>query len=221
MKSLLRTPERLVMALVALAWLWMLGDALTARRFTCCAPHPSAAEDLRGWIAMIVAMMMPAAVAGIADVARRSYRVRRLRAAACYVAGFVAWWLVFGVAVVAGRRLAVAHDPRAATVFCLFAVLWAFVPMRQRWHVRCHHMIPLCPVGRRADVDAFRQGAIHGAPCVAICWPVMMACAVTNHSLVLMIAGALLAWTEKRAPRVRPGTAALGNLALAGWTLLL
>lgn len=190
--------SRVVLGLAALAWLWMLGDAVAGQRLTCCAPYPSTAEDAVGWIAMVVAMMLPTTVDTLADLVRRTYRARRRRAAALYLAGFLCWWMVLGAALLVARHYTVWHETRTVVVLCAVAVPWAFVPWRARWHADCERRILLYPVGLRADRDAFRQGAVHGAACVKMCWPLMLACAVSNHSLLLMIAGTVLVVREKR-----------------------
>jgi predicted metal-binding membrane protein len=213
-------PERLALGGVALAWAWMLGEAVAARRLSCCGPHPSSAEDALAWIAMVVAMMIPMTIGSQRSVAARSYRVRRVRAVLAYVLGYLAPWLLLGALFVALRLLPFAHERRAATVLCLIAAGWALLPARERWSGLCHRLIVLCPAGPRADLDALRQGAVNGAPCVATCWPLMLACAVTGHDLVLMAGGMALAAIEKRMFRFDRRPLVLGALALAAWTLV-
>ncbi len=191
-------PGRALLGLAALAWLWMLGDAVAGRRMTCCAPDPTFAEDAVGWIAMVIAMMVPTAIDTLRDLVRRTYRARRWRAAGLYLFGFLFWWLVLGAVLMVARQYTVWHETRTAVVLCAVHALWTFVPARARWHADCERRILLYPVGMRADVDAFRQGAVHGAACVKMCWPLMVACAVTNHSLLLMIAGTILVIRDKR-----------------------
>jgi predicted metal-binding membrane protein len=221
MRLTLRThPERLALGLVALSWGWMLVEAAAARSFSCCTPHPSPAADLLAWIAMTVAMMVPTTLASLRDVATRSYRVRRVRAVLEYLLGYLTWWLVLGVVVVAARQLWPAmHDLRLAAALCVGAAVWALIPARERWFQRCHRRIPLCPIGWRADLDALRQGAVNGAPCVAMCWPLMVACTITGHNLAMMLGGTALALLEKRMFRLERRPLVLGALSLAIWTV--
>ena len=78
----------------------------------------------------------------------------------------------------------------------------------------------VAPSGLRADLDAFRQGGVSGVPCVIVCWPLMIACALTGHELVAMVGGACLTHAEKRMFRPRPLPIALGAAALSAWTLM-
>ncbi len=209
------------MALVVLAWASMLGQALLARRLHCCAPHPSAAEDLLAWMEMVVAMMVPTVLPNLRDLSLRSYRARRARAVIAYLLGYLGWWTLLGLAFLAARQLEVAHDNRVATALCVVAAAWVFHPSRDRWHRQCHLRTALYPVGLRADLDALRQGMTNGAPCVAMCWPLMLACAVTGHNLFLMVGGLALGLYERRMFRLRLRPLVIGALLLAIWSLTL
>lgn len=213
-------PERLAILVSVAVWVWMIADAAATRRLTCCPPHASTAEDFTAWLAMVIAMMLPAAIAGASSVARRSYRARRVRAVLAYYLGYLFWWMLVGIVFAAARRSPALHDMRAATGLCLFAATWALIPARDRWFAQCHRQIPLCPVGARADLDALRQGTAHGAPCVRMCWPLMLACAVTGHDLLLMIVGTAVTLIEKRMFRLDRRPQAVAALALGAWTAL-
>lgn len=221
MIAALRTrPDRVLLAIAVLAWAWMLGEAATARRLSCCDPHPSRLADLTSWALMIAAMMLPATLPAARDVGARSYRCRRIRSVVEYMIGYAACWAPIGLAFVAFRSFDLAHDPRTAAAFAILAAAWAALPIRTRWFNLCHRPIPLCPVGWRADCDALRQGAVHGVPCVKMCWPLMFACAVSGHDMILMIGGAWLALAEKRMFRLNRRPLILGSLALAAWLLV-
>jgi predicted metal-binding membrane protein len=213
-------PDRIIIGLSTIAWLWMLGEAAAARRLACCGPHPSAAEDMVAWLGMVVSMMMPTTIPAVRDIAARSYRVRRLRAVSGYLLGYMACWLTLGVAFVALRQFTVAHASRSDTVLCLIGAVWALLPTRRLWFLQCHRQIPLCPVGFRADLDAFRQGTVNGVFCVAMCWPLMIACALSGHSLALMVGGMALVVFEKRMFRLKRWPLVLGALLLAACTLM-
>ncbi len=217
MAGLQARPDRVVIAIAVLSWTWMLGEAATAQRLSCCEPYPSRSDDLGSWILMVGAMMLPTAIPAIRDVATRSYRRRRILAVLEYILGYTACWLPVGVAFVLLRSCEFAHDLRAAVALCLLAAAWALLPIRAYWFVRCHRQIPLCPAGARADLDAMRQGAVHGVPCIKMCWPLMFACAISGHDLALMIGGASLAAAEKRMFRLDRKPLVLGALALGAW----
>jgi predicted metal-binding membrane protein len=185
-----------------------------------CHVATSWPNEVFSWTAMVMAMMVPTLVEGMRDVSLRSYRVRRHRAIVMYVVGYLACWLAAGLPVAVLRQWPATHDRRAATVAFMFAAGWSLLPWRARWHVRCHRKIALAPTGCRADLDALRQGAVNGVPCVVICWPLMVACALTGHELLAMVGGACLTLVEKRMFRPRPLPIALGAGALAAWTLV-
>jgi predicted metal-binding membrane protein len=100
------------------------------------------------------------------------------------------------------------------------AAAWTLLPLRARWQVRCHRRIALRPIGVWAEVDSLRQGAANGLPCVVMCWPLMLACTLTGHGVVAMLACACLTLVEKRMFRPRPLPIAVGTLGLAAWTIL-
>ena len=212
-------PERAIVVLAGLSWAWMVVEAMTARQLTCCAAHPSALRELGAWIAMIVAMMIPPLHEHIADVSARSYRARRLRAVTLFVLGYLAWWSALGVAFVAIRRFDLAHDPRVAPALCVFAAGWTLLPSREKWRRLCHRRIVLRPVGWQADCDALRQGLTAGGPCAMMCWPLMVACALTGHNLVVMVACTALTFVEKRMFSLRQKPLALGALLVGATTL--
>jgi predicted metal-binding membrane protein len=219
---MLRThPEGLALGLGIVAWGWMLSEAIGAPRRLCCGSAASPGEDVVAWMLMVIAMMVPTTTSNLRDIAGRSYRVRRLRAVIGYLTGYLAWWTMLGVTVVGLHTFWPACNARIATLLCAFGAVWALIPARQRWFRSCHRRIPLCPLGWRADRDAFRQGAAHGAPCVAACWPLMVACAVTGHNVVMMVACTTLAVFEKRMFRLEREPLAIGALLLGAWTLAL
>lgn len=163
-RALSARPELIAITLVVASWGYMLTEAMAARRLSCCTPHPTLGEDALAWLGMTLAMMVPTRIASVRDVARRSYRTRRLRAVTGYLFGYLAWWCLLGAAVVVVRRFSFLHEPRTATLLCVVGAVWVLLPVRERWFRACHRRIPLCPVGWRADLDALRQGLVNGAP---------------------------------------------------------
>lgn len=213
-------PESLVIAAAVSSWVWMLGEAAVARRLSCCGPYPTAATDFASWIVMVGAMMLPTTTSAVRDAAQRSYRGRRSRAVLEYIFGYMTCWILAGAVFVVLRIFQFAHDLRMAAILCLLAAVWAALPVRRLWFVQCHRQIPLCPSGPRADLDAVRQGAVHGAPCFKMCWPLMFACAITGHDLIVMTGGTILTITEKRMFRLSCKPLVIGSFALAIWILL-
>jgi predicted metal-binding membrane protein len=212
-------PDRLVLAVAALLWVWMLGEAAVARRISCCGPFPTTTADITSWMVMVGAMMLPTTTTAVRDVATRSYRNRRPRAVLEYLFGYMGCWLLAGVVFAFLRTCPLAHDLRTAAAFCLLAAIWAVLPARVLWFVRCHRRIALCPAGTRADVDAVRQGAVHGIPCLKMCWPLMFACGITGHDLIVMTGGTMLAILEKRMFRLKREPLVIGCFAIGAWIL--
>lgn len=221
MITALRTyPDRLILAVAAMLWVWMLGEAAVARRLSCCGPFPTKAADLTSWMVMVGAMMLPTTTPAVRDVATRSYRSRRPHAVLEYLFGYLTCWLLAGVGFAFLRTCPLAHDLRTAATLCLLAAAWAVLPVRVLWFMRCHQQIPLCPSGPRADLDAVRQGAVHGIPCLKMCWPLMFACGITGHDLIVMTGGTVLAVAEKRMFRLKRKPLVFGCFALAAWIFM-
>jgi predicted metal-binding membrane protein len=210
-------PERIVLTIAALSWISMLGQAAVARRLSCCEPHPTMASDFTSWITMVGAMMLPTTISAVRDVAIRSYRSRRLRSVVGYICGYMTCWILAGAAFAFLRMYPLAHDLRTAACLCLLAGAWALLPVRTLWFARCHRQIPMCPSGRRADLDTFRQGLVHSTPCIKMCWLPMFACAITGHDLIVMIGGTILTVAETRMFRLKRMPLVIGSFALAMW----
>lgn len=220
MAALQSHPERLVIAISALSWVWMLGHTAATQRLSCCVSHPTTTADVASWMLMVCAMMLPTTTLAVRDVATRSFRSRRIRAVLEYISGYMACWVLAGAVFVLLRIHPIAHDLRTSAALCLLAAVWVMLPVRALWFVRCHRQIALCPSGSRGDLDAFRQGAVHGTPCIKSCWPLMFACGITGHDLVMMIGGTLLVVAEKRMFRLKRKPLVLGAFALAAWILM-
>jgi predicted metal-binding membrane protein len=212
-------PEWWALALAALAWAQMLGHGL-AHGGCACQDLMSPGDELVAWMGMVVAMMVPTLTEGVRDMSLRSYRFRRRRAIASYLLGYLTCWVIAGIPAVALRQWPAAHDGRAAAVAFAAAAAWTLLPLRRRWQLRCHRRIPLTPIGARADLDSFCQGVANGVPCVAMCWPLMLACTLTGHSLVAMLASAILTLKEKQMFRPRPRPIALAMAGLTLWTFV-
>lgn len=211
------TLERLIIAISVLSWGWMIFEAVSSRRLSCCTPHPTLVVEFRSWILMIAAMMLPNTAFAIRDVADRSFRTRRPRAVLGYISGYLLCWILGGMVFLLIRLHPLAHDLRMAAMTCLFASLWTFLPQRALWRMDCHRQIPLCPSGLQADLDTVRQGVLHGTSCVKMCWPLMFACGISGHDLPMMFGGSVLAVSEKRMFRLDRKPLILGSLILGAW----
>lgn len=220
-----RHPEWWILALSAGAWGYMLaGDIAWSVRRIHDAPgaHVPALSaqavlaDLRTWVVMTVAMMVPLVSGPLRAVALRSLWCRRHRAMALFLIGYVAVWLIAGVAAVLATRTSGVFPnsaPLTAAVGFLLAAAWHDLPLRRRALTSCHFTMPIAPSGWKADADCLRYGCGIGRRCVVSCWALMLACALARHSPVAMLCTAALMLTERFAFRPRPHLA-IATLAL-------
>ncbi len=168
--------------------------------------------DLSGWVLMVVAMMVPGALADVRLVALSSLWSRRQRTIVLFLGGYLCVWIGFGV-------LAVGVAEGVGVLLALAAV-WQLTPWKWRAVRRCHLIEALPPRGARADAACARAGLRYGGRCVVSCWPLMLAMAAAGHQAVaLMALATVVVAAEKivvRSARLRAPAAAL----LAGAALL-
>jgi predicted metal-binding membrane protein len=130
-----------------------------------------------GWALMVVAMMLPLAIAPLWHVRERSFARRRGRSTALFVAGFVAVWMVAGVilqTIALVARWAVPMPLACLGLAIAVALLWQVSPAKQWCLNRCHQRPKLEAFGFAADYDAFRFGVRNGAACAGACWALML-----------------------------------------------
>lgn len=171
---------------------WAVLASVLAWAYLASAAHGHAGHGTgaAAMAAMVVAMMLPLTIAQLRHVALSSLWRRRHRAAAGFIAGFLAVWLaVEAVLAVAWRGMgSLAGAALAAGVVAVAAALWELAPAKRRHLRRCHRTVPLAPSGWRADADCARFGAAMGVSCVGTCWALMLASAAFAHSLPVMLA---------------------------------
>jgi predicted metal-binding membrane protein len=179
-----------------------------------------------GWALMVVAMMLPLAIAPLWHVRERSFLRRRGRSTALFVAGFIAVWMVAGVILQTVALLARWMVPMPLACLGLaiaVASLWQVSPAKQWCLNRCHQRPQLEAFGFAADFAAFRFGARNGAACTGVCWALMLPMLLIGQGqLPAMIAVTLFSLAEsledpaRLAWRWRGGGKALRILA-ARW----
>lgn len=152
------------------------------------------------WALMVLAMMLPLAIAPLWHVRERSFARRRGRSTALFIAGFVAVWMLAGVMLQTVALLARLMMPEPLACFGLtlaVALLWQISPAKQWFLNRCHQRPPLAAFGVAADLDAFGFGVRNGTDCAGGCWALMLAMLLVGQSqLPAMIAVTLFSFAE-------------------------
>ena len=210
-------PEWWAVALCGTAWTVMLLHAWQTAGHGIGAHRMGFLQELPSWMWMIAAMMLPLALNAVRLTAARSLWARRHRAIAGFLAGYLAPWVLLGVAVAVLRQAAWTHTAAAAGLCFAVAAVWQQTPMYRRALAACHGTRPLAPVGWRADRDCLRFGGTIGVACVWSCWPFMLACAFTGHSLIAMSSGMALGCVERWSFAPRPRAILAATLVLAGY----
>lgn len=178
-RLLARRPELAAAAVVALAWaalLLLAGRGISGgTNGTESMPqmsgmgmhhHHSAGQPglaavavaLPYWVLMTVAMMGPAALAGVRHTGINSLRWRRGRAMAEFSGAYLVGWTVFGGIVLLATALVPSIQSALALALTLAAAAaWQLSPLKRRWLRDCHRSVPLPPRGwgpRRVPSDS-------------------------------------------------------------------
>ena len=208
-------PEWWTAILCGIAWIVMLLHAAQTAGHRMRHGMPFR-QELAFWLWMVAAMMLPLLLDTVRLAAARSLWPRRHRAIAGFLAGYFAPWLAVGLAAAWLLQAAPAHTTAAALCFAA-AAAWRWTPWHQRALAACHRTQPLAPFGWRADRDCLRFGAANGAACVASCWLLMVACALTGHHWLAMTGGLAAGAAERRSFRPRRRAITAATLLLAGY----
>jgi predicted metal-binding membrane protein len=171
---------------------------------------------LATWVAMMVAMMFPAAAPMILlfDRVERGKREagRSYVPTAYFVGAYLAIWTVFGVlafALAGGiERLAMDADwmteqwARIGGVLLIAAGLYQLTPLKDVCLSKCRSpMSFLMTSWRDGKVGAVQMGLLHGGYCVGCCWllfVILLPLGVMNVAAMIVIA--LLVFGEKTLP---------------------
>ncbi|HEX8027575.1 MAG TPA: DUF2182 domain-containing protein [Vicinamibacterales bacterium] len=190
-------PEWPVAALVGAAWLIVSAmQVMGSHRLHSSPP-------LAAWSMMSLLMMVPVTLPALRHLAFNSFRSRRHRAMAIYLAAYLFAWLLFGavaINVVAATTSVGVPVPVIGIVFLLAAAGWQLAPSRQRALRNCRRTVPLPPSGWRADAACVRFAMQQALHCMKICWPVMLLMTIIGHQLVAMLALTALVTAEEQAP---------------------
>jgi predicted metal-binding membrane protein len=171
---------------------------------------------LATWVAMMVAMMFPAAAPMILlfDRVERGKREagRSYVPTMYFVGAYLAIWTVFGVlafALAGGvERLATDADwitedwARIGGVLLIVAGIYQLTPLKDVCLSKCQSPISfLMTSWRDGKVGAVQMGLLHGAYCVGCCWllfVILLPLGVMNVAAMIVIA--LLVFGEKTLP---------------------
>jgi predicted metal-binding membrane protein len=213
---LLRRPELGASVVVVAAWVAVL--ALAA-----AGGHRHVSGGLPYWMLVTVAMIGPAALAGIRHTGLNSLRWRRRRAMVEFAAAYLALWIAFGALAlaVAARVLVLVPRPVAFAIVLAGAAAWQLCPLKRRWLRDCHRSVPLPPRGWVAEKAALRFGLRNGAACLGSCWCLMLVMVVASGLVwTVLLAGFVTAEKLLQQPRraTRFGAAVLA-IAAAGAAL--
>ena len=201
-------PELAAAAVAAGAWMVVVVHAQHPH-----GPGEPYLADLSGWMVMVMATMLPGALADVRLVALSSMWSRRQRTVTLFLGSYVCVWIGFGVV-----AIGVAAEASVGVLLALAAV-WELTAWKWRAVRRCHLVEALPPHGARADAACARAGLRYGWRCVVSCWPLMLAMAAAGHQAVaLMALMTVVVAAEKivvRSARLRaPAAAALAGAAL-------
>ena len=191
LRAVVRRPELVASLAVAGAWTIVLfrplmpghashmGMAASAMSASTPLDLSRAGQALSGfpaWMVMTIAMMGPAALAGIRHTGLNSLSWRRYRAMGEFAAGYLTVWAAFGiVSLVALGAVPQAVGWSGAAAALAIAGVWELTPMKRRSLRECHRSVPLPPRGWRAEIAAIRFGLRNGTACLGSCWCLMLA----------------------------------------------
>lgn len=193
-----RHPQWWVYALCLLAWLGLAGNAaMTSPNAAqigltdalCGVPSPSGSpwSEWRHWAVMVVAMMFPLAAIQAQAIAQVSLWRRRHLAMVWFLFAYWVTWMLARVAYdLLLNKIMPWPSSNMAAVALMMGAVWQITPYRRKAAARCHQRQALPMHGWRANVACLRQGMHHGLDCLALCWPVMVACIYLPHDLMIM-----------------------------------
>ncbi len=183
---------------------------------------------LSGWVAMMVAMMLPATLPLI--LLYRTVARRRLNlvwawiGVAVLLAGYVAVWTLVGLPVYAYNLLA--EGPGMALLpglLLLAGGVYQFTALKGDRHARCSNpLFFLMHRWRPGTAGALRLGVLHGLDCLGCCVGLMVGLvALGMMNLAWMLTAALIIFVEKTLPGSHRISYPLGILMAAGGVALL
>lgn len=178
------------------------------------------------WVAMMVAMMFPAAAPMVLMYARMRHQARA--STALFTGCYIVLWFIFGAGAYllsAGVDAAAAHSAwvtsnwgRVGGGLLVLAGVYQLTPLKDACLRQCRSPLAFMMTrwrdGRRG---AMRLGFVHGLYCMGCCWMlflILIPLGVMNVAATVAIAG--LVFTEKVIPHGR-GVGIVAAAALIGY----
>jgi len=168
------------------------------------------------WALMAAAMMVPTAMPAVQHASLTSLYWRRRRAALEFLVVFLGLWTAFSVLALSPlMTLKPTASPLALPIALATAALWQLTPLKLRALRACHRSRPLPPRGWRASLGVANFALHNGAACLASCWVIMVAAAVSGPGRLLWMAALTAAITVEKLAE-KPRTASRRLAALLG-----
>jgi len=167
---------------------------------------------------MVVAMMLPLVIDALRWTATSSLWRRRHLALSEFLTGYFASWILLGLILIPIKKAGWLDARMSSALFLVTAAGWQLTPWHRRAVVACHRRLPLAPAGGKADLDCIGYGHTIGVSCLVSCWPLMVACGLGGHSVVVMLGVAILGLAERLSFRPPWRRVFLGTLLLAAYS---
>lgn len=179
------------------------------------------ASALQGWALMLVAMMAPLTLPGLAYIRFSVLSDQRWRVSGLFLLGYFALWLLAGLPLLgvdAAVRAWPADPLWTVALMALVAYAWQCSPAKQRCLNRCHAHRPLAVFGHRATLDAVCMGLEQAVWCLGSCWALMLwSLMLTDGHLVGMLLVTVLMLRERAKPPLSPQWRWRGVRPAAAW----
>lgn len=181
-----------------------------------------------GWVAMMVAMMLPATLPLI--LLHRAFARKRLSPAragtAALLAGYVGVWAAAGLPVYAYGDLLADGEFGPAVLPGLLLIsggVYQFTDLKSRRHARCSSPLSfLMQKWRPGTTGALRLGVLHGLDCLGCCAGLMLGLvALGMMNLAWMLTAAVIIFVEKTLPGSHRISRPLGVVMILGGAALL
>ncbi len=193
-------------------------------------PLAELALFLFGWVVMMVAMMLPAALPLILlyrSMARRQSGARDADVGmVVLLAGYIGVWALAGLPAYGYSLLAGAIGPAMAIVPGLLLIaggVYQFTALKQGCHTRCSNpLFFLMQNWRPGMTGTLRLGLLHGVDCLGCCIGLMVALiALGMMNVAWMLTAAVIIFVEKTLPGGHRIAQPLGVVLILGGAFVL